>query len=498
MEKRTAAQDGFTRTRETLEKMVGFLESDDADTLTHGELEERIGAEGRELLRQLLQDHLDLRAGREVRLSEVKDHNAVPRRAAEAGHVRALETVFGEVAVSRIAYRRRQHTNLFPSDSVLNLPDERHSHGLRRLAALEATRGSFEGAVRAVERATGQLLAKRQLGGLALRAAGDFDSFYKARLPPESEPDDVLVLSADGKGIVMRKDALREATRKAAESSSSKLATRLSKGEKRDRKRMATVGAVYDAKPAPRIPADVLARTGEEQSPGPVAKNKWLVASVAEDAASVVRRLFDEAERRDPLHARAWVCLVDGNNHQIDRVEHEAKARGVTVPIVIDFIHVLEYIWSAAWSFFSEGDTAAEAWVGEKAYAVLAGDSSLVAASIRRKATTLGLDASARANADTCADYLINKRRYLDYPTALGRGWPVGTGVIEGACRHIVRDRMAITGARWGLDGAEAILKLRALISNGDFDEYWRHHLAHERQRVHDARYADNIIPLAA
>jgi len=97
-----------------------------------------------------------------------------------------------------------------------------------------------------------------------------------------------------------------------------------------------------------------------------------------------------------------------------------------------------------------------------------------------------------------CAAYLTNKARYLDYPTALKEGWPIATGVIEGACRHLVKDRMDLTGARWGLDGAEAVLKLRALRSNGDFDEYWAYHLTQERERVHESRYANKVIPRAA
>jgi len=96
---------------------------------------------------------------------------------------------------------------------------------------------------------------------------------------------------------------------------------------------------------------------------------------------------------------------------------------------------------------------------------------------------------------DACATYLINKRPWLDYPTALARGWPIATGVIEGACRHLVKDRMDITGARWGLAGAEAVLKLRALVSNGDFDAYWAWHLTQEQQRVHNARYAGGVLP---
>jgi hypothetical protein len=167
----------------------------------------------------------------------------------------------------------------------------------------------------------------------------------------------------------------------------------------------------------------------------------------------------------------------------------------VQVTIVVDFVHVLEYLWRAAWCFFAEGDPDAETWVRAHALRLLQGRASDVAGAIRRKATWAGLTASQRRNADTCANYLTSKRAHLDYPTALEAGWPIATGVIEGACRHLVQDRMDLTGARWGLDGAEAILKLRALRSNGDFDDYWAYHLAQERQRVHKARYANGVIP---
>ena len=103
-----------------------------------------------------------------------------------------------------------------------------------------------------------------------------------------------------------------------------------------------------------------------------------------------------------------------------------------------------------------------------------------------------------RTKADTCARYLVNKANYLDYPTALASGWPIATGVIEGACRHLVKDRMDITGARWSTEGAEAVLKLRAVRTNGDFETYWHHHLQREQTRIHASRYADNVIPAAA
>jgi hypothetical protein len=497
----------FAASRALFESTLGFLDGAQAAGLEHAELETHLQEAGRELFRQLMQDHLELRAQREQRLQEVTDAGRVARGAVEAGHTRALTTVFGEVTVTRLAYRRRRHANLYPADAALNLPVEKHSHGLRQLAALEAARGSFDDTADAIERATGVRLGKRQAEALAGRAAADVDDFYAQRRPQPGAGREVLVLSADGKGIVMRPEALRPATAKAAASATTKLSTRLSKGEKRNRKRLAEVGAVYDADPVVRTPADILAR-GEDPGPratdpeqpaqAPVAANKWLTASVTHDAATVVGRLFDEADRRDPTHARTWIALVDGNNHQIDRIQAEATQRGIDVTILCDFIHVLEYLWKAAWSFHQEGDPAAEEWVQDKAIAVLQGKATRVAAGLRRAATRRGLDPPQRAGADACATYLINKEPYLDYPTALHNGWPIATGVIEGACRHLVKDRMDITGARWGLSGAEAILKLRALRSNGDFDTYWRYHLAQERRRVHESRYLNGHIPQAA
>ncbi len=488
----------FESSRSCFEAVVAFMEGDEASTLDHGDLEARLQVEGRELFRRLFQDHMDLRALNEVRIDVVVDAEGVGRGSVEADHERSLTTVFGEVVVRRLAYRNKGHANLHPADAALNLPEEKHSHGLRRLAALEASRGSFDGAVDAIERSSGQALGKRQVESLVERSSADFDDFYEGRKPPPAEDDDVVVLSCDGKGIVMRPEALRAATAKAA--ASTKLHTRLSKGEKRNRKRMAEVGSVHDITPVARTPADILPGPDEadDATPGPVARGKWLMASVAEDAASVVSRIFDEAERRDPGHRRRWIALVDGNNHQIDRIVAEAKARGVEVAVVVDFVHVLEYLWRAAWSFFDEGDPEAEVWVHQKARAILTGHATRVAAAIRRKATYHRLDASRRANADACAKYLTNKAPYLDYASALAKGWPIATGVIEGACRHLVKDRMDITGARWGLEGAEAVLRLRALHTNGDFPDYWRYHLAQERRRIHEDRYAGNAVPRAA
>jgi len=316
-----SAAGAFARSRELFDARIDWLEGGEAAGLEHGELEALLEIDARELFRQLFEDHLDLRAAREVRLDGVAGVDGTRRGCVERGHQRTLVSVFGALRVSRLAYRRRGCENLCPADAVLNLPVQEHSHGLRRLAAIESSRGSFEDAVEAIRRSSGQSLGKRQVEGLAQAGAVDFEAFYAQRQQIACDPGDVLVISCDGKGVVMRADALREPTRRAAASSTNKLKTRLSKGEKPHRKRIAEVGAVYDAATVPRVIADILPADDEQRqaaSAGPAAKAKWLTASVIDDAASVVAQVFTEAQRRDPEHARTWVALVDGLSEDRD------------------------------------------------------------------------------------------------------------------------------------------------------------------------------------
>ena len=499
----------FAQSRECYQDLEDWMASAEAEGLQHGELEEQLDLRGRELLRQLFQDRLDLAAAREERRPDVAGEDGAVRTRAERGRIRPLVTRFGQVTVSRIAYRSPGRANVHLLDQELNLPEEKHSHGLRKMAAIEAARGSHEAAGDAIARATGLRIGKRQVEELARRAAAHVEAFYLLRVispAPDSWP---LVLTFDGKGIVMLPEALRPATAKAAAAAEGKLATRLSPGEKNGRKRMAELACVYDAVPVPRTPEDIISTPAQKRRKKkaqarkpkqkgkprePQARGKWLTASVTDDIPAVIAAAFDEAERRDPQHKRDWAVLIDGNNTQIEAVTSEAASRGVTVTIVIDFIHVLEYCWQAAWSFFGKGERAAEEWVADQARKILHGKSGQVAAGIRRRATAFGYSAAERAGADECARYLENKQGYLDYATALAKGWPIATGIIEGACRHIVKDRMDITGARWGLEGAEAILKLRALIATGDFDAYWRYHLRREHERIHHAKYRDGLV----
>ncbi|MGA5135547.1 ISKra4 family transposase, partial [Streptomyces olivoreticuli] len=447
--------------------------------------------------------HLDLRERREQEAVErrrpyVVGADGLLRPRLETGHRRLLATVFGTVTVSRCAWRRLEAGNVHPADETLSLPRGRHSHGLARLVVQTAIRISYDAALETVCRRCGPVLGKRQLAQLLVDAARDIDTFYDARIVQPCTTSTVLVLSVDGKGIVMRPEALREATRQAAARRDRTFRTRLAIGEKSARKRMATLGAVYDADPAPRRPHDVITPPGGRSAeytprPGPVARGKWLCGSVRHDAEHVVGQVFDHAEARDPDHRRRWVVLVDGARHQLDLIQAEASLRHVDVHTVIDIIHVLEKIWAASWCFHRTGDKTTERWVATHALAVLAGHAAEVADIIQAQADETELSGEQRRGVDVCVRYLRTNSEFLHYDQALAAGWPIATGIIEGAARHLVADRLDISGARWGLDGAEAVLKLRAVAANGDLNTYWEHHLAAEHQRLYPAdqyRYA--------
>lgn len=234
------------------------------------------------------------------------------------------------------------------------------------------------------------------------------------------------------------------------------------------------------------MPADAAERAARR--PGPKAVNRQLDASIVDSTLPMTRRMFDRAQQRDPQHQRRWIVLVDGNNHQIDRIHAEAHAHRVKVDIILDLIHVLEYVWKAA-EDLHPAQPARAAFVARTARDLLEGHAGRVILDLNDHHNTQTRAGAPAAGLKRCIDYLTAKQPYLDYHIALSHGWPIATGVIEGSCRYLVKDRLAITGARWSLPGAEAVLLLRAVITNGDFETYWKYHLQQEHQRTHTSRY---------
>jgi hypothetical protein len=421
-------------------------------------------------------------------------------RERERVHERGIETIFGEVRVSRLGYGAEGVESLHPLDADLNLPPELYSLELGRRAVEEVAKQSFEETVASLERQSGTTVGRRQVEQLVQRAAVDFDSFYAGHPPDASAPTgSVLVISADGKGVVMVPRDLREATRKAAEQASPKLEKRLTKGEKRNRKRMATVATVFTVSFYPRTPEQLVRslaphRELDPARPRPEHKRVW--ASLKKDPDQVLEEAFREAKCRDPDRQKSWVALVDGNETQLEILEDLARLYSVELTVVLDIMHVAEYLWDAALGFHPEASKEREEWVSQRLLEVLRGHAVWVAAGMRRSATRRRLRGRRRKSIDTCANYLLKYKAHLRYDEYLAKGFPIATGVIEGACRHLVCDRMDV-GARWSLEVAEAVLRLRALRSSGNFDEYWTYHEQREYERNHVARYADGqVVPV--
>jgi hypothetical protein len=463
---------------------------------------------GRELLRELVQLSLDTQAEREVRLPQVTGQDGVRRARAERGHDRPVVTRLGQVRVQRIAYRAgiTGAGSLFPRDAVLNLPPLGYSWGLQQLAEMFCRAVSYEQAHEFVLAATGVAIGKRQLEQITAQAAADAERFCQDRLQDQGGPAGAgedqqerlppLAISADGKGVAMRPEARRRRTR-APDQKVRTFEKRAGTGEKKGCKRMAETGCVFDVAPGQaRAPEQVMRPDPGGGPPArPHAVNRWYTCDITAGRDVTIGKVFDEADRRDPGHRRTWIALVDGDNYQLGLIQAQAAARGITLAIVIDFIHVLEYLWKAAWCFHAPRDPAMEHWVTAQGLDILHGRAGDVITRIQ----ALAAARPPRPGGEHAKiirktlHYLDAKQPYLDYPRALAQGWPIATGVIEGACRHLVQDRMGITGARWSLEGAQAMLWLRAIAASGDTGAYWDYHIAQEHQRNHLSRYQDGL-----
>jgi hypothetical protein len=488
----------YTDAYEQFEHLLGRLMDGETQKRTHGEVETLIQTEGGEWLRRMIQGHFDQRRAEEpIRERVVGEDGLVVRTPRRAGCRRRLESRCGEVIVTRRGYGARGLDSAFPLDAELNLPADKYSHGLREVLIEEVVRGSFEEAVGHLKRAGGGRMAKRQSEAVAVQLSQDFDAVDTQPLSPPPEAGDgqkLRVITADGKGMVMHPSGLREATRKAAEPQAQKQRARLSPGEKQNRKRMATGVSVSEVEPYPRTPEQLLEPEQKPEGKRPRPSNKRTWARGEAEMGTVVEQGFAEAMRRDPGQRRRWVVLTDGGEDLLRQVYAAAKRHKVEITPGQDFVHVLEYLWKAGHALHPEVAKEREDWVMARAKAVLPGQARDVAVGLRRAATRKQLGQSERKPVDKAADYIGNNQERLPYDQALAPGLPIATGVIEGACRHLVKDRMDITGARWGLSQAEAILRLRSLKVSGDLAAYLAFPFAQERKR----NYPGAPIPVLA
>lgn len=324
------------------------------------------------------------------------------------------------------------------------------------------------------------------------------EEFYEQPLEPSTLKERILVITIDGKGVSMHNQDLRDATRAEAEKASKKKKTRRWPGEKKGRKRMATVVSVYEVAPYYRTPEQILGINEETLPPRPKPENKRVWANITDDMGTVIGPGFEEALLRDPEQQMQWVVLIDGQTELINQVKRQAEENEVSVIIVQDIIHVIEYLWKAAHALHPNDPEKREQWVKDRTFELLYGNAQNVASGLRRAATREGLDAKKREPVDKAADYIQNNKQRLKYDESLEQGLPIATGVIEGACRHIVKDRMDLTGASFRLKSADAVLKLRSLKASDDLSEYINFHFKKEEERNYGWAANDDVFSIAA
>jgi hypothetical protein len=438
------------------------------------------GAEhrGRELLRLSLQAHLDARGdgdvGEALLLASPDGEVCLTHKRA---HARSLVTIFGAVKLTRIGYGARGRPSIHPLDRELGLPQRSFSYELQRRLCKGAVLGPFEEALELIADLTGVNIPKRSAQQIVLESAVDFDAFYAERARHDSKParGEILVAAVDCKGIPMVKVE-----------GAMKLVRR-GKGQKANKKRMATVAAVHSQTPQARTPEDVLdslfcterPAPRSQQRPRPNHKRVW--ASLLADKDTFIRDVKAEMQRRDPRHRRTWVIVTDGERALQRRVTDSFT----DVTLILDLLHVLEKLWLCAHALHREGSPEAQAFVYERARRILEGNVSQVIKGLRLIVTKRNLTGNkAKSLRDVAAYYQRNRQR-MRYDTYLANGWPIASGSVEGACKNLIRDRFERSGMRWTPPMAEAMLKLRAIYLSGDFDNYWEFHVQQEQQRLY-------------
>lgn len=409
-------------------------------------------------------------------------------------HERPYTTIFGEFTLRRTVYSRGpQHKLVVPLDARLHLPESKFSQLLQSWDQLVATEQPYN----QVSRVFHTIFELRQhtdtLERMSRRLSPDAETFCWSRtIPPAAEEGELMVQSADGKGVPIR----HVADEKPIESHQHR------PGPKPDRKRMATVGAVYSVDRFVRTPAEVLQalfREPSEPLPAdapqrPRPQHKWTYA-----------RLDDDPHQAEPIHGLAatfgWlneqirarlkrrrkpvtiVCLMDGQNalwSMKQRIQQDLP----TVDI-LDLLHVTSRLWQAARLFHPRDPQAAETFMREQTGRILHGEVKTVIHSLRARATRRGLSTGNKSQLETICEYFANNAERMQYGEYLRQGYPIASGVIEGACRHVVKDRLERTGMSWTRRGAQAMLHLRAIWTCDQWDDFQKYRIDRENARLY-------------
>lgn len=466
--------------------LIARLHSDDARSLQLHQMENETADRGREMLRLALQSHAQARGDGDVGPSLYAESWPTNGEEEEApgdlvvlshrrNHSRKYKSRFGWIDIDRLGYGSRGEVSIHPLDEDLSLPARRTGYPVQKEICTEVARGPYQEATRALER-QGISVAVANVDKIAQDAAVDFEDFYAQTTPcPDEETSEIVVAAVDCKGVRIRN--LPDTTP--------------SKDPKRSaKKRMATVAAVYTIAPFVRTPEDIVKELRPKRHlqvvsprPRPEAKRVW--ASLERSKDDVFDEVATELDARDPYGIKTRIALTDGERALQDR----ALLRNLL--LILDIFHVIERLWDLARVFHPNDEKLQGGWVSKRLLKILQGKVSEVVRGVRQSATKRNrkLSKAKRKIVAEATGYFMNNREFMRYDEYLAAGYPIGSGAAEGACRHLINDRLERTGMSWSEEGAEAVLKLRAVEISGDTDVYWDFHIEKEHERLYGSRY---------
>jgi hypothetical protein len=365
-------------------------------------------------------------------------------------------SVFGEIEIRRAYYWREGVEGWCPLDARLNVPAMKDSYLLQEWALRMGAAQSYDEVRGGLKELLGLEIPKRQLEQMATSVGPTVREFYEEPPKPEDKEGPILVVQADGKGVPMKKEVAAEEPK------------RLKKGQKRQKKKMALVGVVYSSE---RREADL-------DAPLPPPRNKEVFAEL-QNKKGFGQELFDRAKARE-RGARKKAFLADGQKTLWDLKEKYFKE----YEGILDWMHAAEYLWKAAYLFLPESSPQAIAWVERQEGRFVRGEVKKVIGELKRLLDdgTIRGEPKRKACRNVIAYYRRNQKR-MRYDRYLRRGLPIGTGAVEGACRHFVKDRMEGSGMRWTISGAQAVLNLRGAYLSDHWKRFWACYRAREARR---------------
>ena len=407
----------------------------------------------------------------------------LPRR--EAPRTRPYLSIFGEIDIERASYGTGS-IDIAPLDARLHLPRRQYSYLLQQWLGAFVVDDAHAEAVKKLQTILGLTIPVKASEDLNREQASEVYPFQDSRpIPAAATEEAILVVAADCKGVPLVRADL-PAVAPSSASAQPQPHHRRGKGEKANKKRMAAVGAVYTIAPFPRTADDVVNELNRREAATrrPKPQNKHVRADLLVGQESLFLWLADEILRRDPERTKPLVFLSDG---EPALYEHQGEFLPAGTVCILDLFHVMEYLWKAAWCFFNEASEKqqAEVWVEAKLRLLLEGRVNSVIRSLRVLATRRGLKGPARKTVAQVTGYLERNRERMKYDEYLAAGYPIGSGVVEGACRHLVKDRLERAGMRWRRQGAQAMLDLRATYLNGEWEAFWTYYVEKEDDRLY-------------